>query len=172
LAAQRGGERRPLEAASRQFENPVLLAAVQRLAKTNAAATPVLQREYDSYYYLRHGRGNVDRPLPILRVDLDDAAGTRFYLDPQDGRLLLRQDQSRRVYRWLYSALHHWDFGWLYQRPVWDVWMLTWVGFGLVLSISSLVLGWKLLVFTFRSKKHAGSRTRPASVLATETQVG
>jgi hypothetical protein len=149
-----------------------LVSAVQRLAKVSATATPVLQSEYDRYYYPRHGRGSADRPLPILRVDLNDSAGTRFYLDPQDGRLLLRQDQSRRIYRWLYSALHHWDFGWLYQRPVWDAWMLTWVGFGLVLSISSLVLGWKLLVFTFRSKKHAGSRTRPASVLATESQAG
>lgn len=58
---------------------------------------------------------------------LADEAGTRFYLDPQDGSLLAKLDRSRRVFRWLYSGLHHWDFGWLYHRPIWDAWMLTWV---------------------------------------------
>jgi len=87
------------------------------------------------------------------------AAGTRFYLDPQDGRLLARLDQSTRVFRWLYSALHHWDFGWLYYRPIWDIWMLNWIAFGLVLGGSSLVMGWRLLKKTFLPKKRAIRRT-------------
>ncbi len=118
-----------------------------------------LLTEYDSYYYPRHHQSLVEKPLPVLLVQLADAAGTRFYLDPQDGRLLAKQDRSARAMRWLYSALHHWDFGRLYYRPIWDVWMLTWVSFGLVLGASSLVIGWRLLKKTFATKKRAVRRT-------------
>lgn len=172
LSYQRDGSRRTVEPATARFDDAALLQAVRRLAGTAAVAEQSVQTEYDSYYYPRHGRGLVDRPLPVLRVGLDDQAGTRFYLDPQDGRLLLRQDQSRRVYRWLWSALHHWDFGWLYLRPVWDAWMLTWIGFGLVLSVSSLVLAWRRLATTFRrqAKKAGNAATRP--VLVSEGQNG
>ena len=108
----------------------------------------------------------------MLRISLDDKGATRYYVDPADGRLLLRQDQSRRVYRWLWSALHHWDFGWLYLRPVWDIWMLAWIGFGLVLSVSSVVLGWRRLGATFRRKGQKTSRQSPRPALATEGQNG
>jgi hypothetical protein len=141
--------------------------------------TQTLLQEYDSYYYLRYHRDVADRPLPVVRVELDDAVGTSLYIDPQDGRLLSKLDHSRRVYRWLYSALHHWDFGWLYQRPLWDAWMLTWVLLGLVLSVSAVVIGWNRLVntFTFGRKKQAAIKqedlqlAEPAG-LATENQAG
>jgi uncharacterized iron-regulated membrane protein len=132
------------------LKEAALLQAVGRIAGEAKIADYALQSDYDSYYYPRHGRGLVDRPLPVLKVNLDDKAGTRFYVDPLDGRMLLRQDQSRRVYRWLWSALHHWDIGWLYVRPVWDAWMLIGIGFGLVLSVTSVVLGWRRLKATFR----------------------
>lgn len=172
LAYQRDGTRQVLKPEGQGFSNEALLKAVRRLAGASTVSEHVLQTEYDSYYYPRHSRGLVDRPLPVLKVSLDDPAATRFYLDPQDGRLLLRQDQSRRIYRWLWSALHHWDFGWLYQRPIWDSWMLCWVGFGLVLSVSAVVLGWRRLGTTFRrkGKKLAKPVGRPA--LATEGQPG
>jgi hypothetical protein len=76
--------------------------------------------------------------------------------------LLARLDRSRQVFRWLYSGLHHWDFGWLYYRPVWDVWMLTWVAFGLVLGASALVVGWRRLRQTFRIKKSVGRKAQLA----------
>jgi len=158
IATTRDGDRiaQAAPGAVERFSDAALLAAVGRVAGGAAGGAAVashaLVTEYDSYYYPRHHQGQVDRPLPVLRVDLADAAATRFYLDPQDGRLLLRQDGSRRAYRWLYSALHHWDFGWLSLRPAWDLWMLSLVGLGIVLGATSVVLGWKRLRRTFGFK--------------------
>lgn len=165
LAYRRDGQRWGLSGLPEHFGNDVLVAAVGRLAGGDAVATATLLDDYDSYYYPRPGRSAVDRPLPVLQVELADAAATRFYLDPRDGRLLLRQDDSRRAYRWLFNALHYWDFGFLAARPGWDAWMLLWIGFGLVLSVSSLVIGWKRLQLTLRPKKRA---TQQRPVLAAE----
>jgi len=172
LAYDRTGQRQPVAAAVESFGSVALTDAVKRLAGDKVNATHSLLSEYDSYYYLRHGRGSYDRPLPVVRVDLDDEVGTRFYLDPQDGRLLLRQDNSRRAYRWLFNALHYWDIGFLYVRPAWDAWMLLWIGFGLVLSVSSLFIGWKRLKVTFKpkNKKRAAQAVNPEPVLVTENQ--
>lgn len=172
LAHTRDGRR--LAQAATGFTDAALLAAAQRLAGDTPVAAQTLLHEYDSYYYLRYHRDAADRPLPVLRVDLADAAATQLYIDPQDGRLLSKQDHSRRVFRWLYSALHHWDFGWLYQRPLWDAWMLTWVLLGLVLSVSAVVLGWRRLEHTFKRKQHAGQQEEGVQQgkLATENQVG
>lgn len=172
LAYDRNGQRQPVAAALESFGSVALTDAVKRLAGGQVNASQSLITEYDSYYYLRHGRGSYDRPLPVVRVDLDDEVGTRFYLDPQDGRLLLRQDNSRRAYRWLFNALHYWDIGFLYVRPAWDAWMLLWIGFGLVLSVSSLFIGWKRLKFTFmpKNKKRAAQAVNPEPELATESQ--
>jgi len=168
IAAQRDGSRQVLNAKKGLSETAVLQ-AVGRLAGSAVAGQHVLQTEYDNYYYPRHGRSPLDRPLPVWRVDLGDAADTRFYVDAQDGRLLLRQDHSRRAYRWLWSALHHWDIAGLYSRPFWDVWMLTWIGFGLVLSVTSVVLGWRRLKATFKRKgKQSIANAEPE--LATEGQ--
>jgi hypothetical protein len=164
LAHTRDGQRhpQPLTNTVPQFSEASLLAGAQRLAAGAEVAEQTLLSEYDSYYYPRHHQGPVEKPLPVLRVILADEAGTRLYLDPQDGRLLAKLDRSRRVFRWLYSGLHHWDFGWLYHRPIWDAWMLTWVSFGLVLGTSSLVVGWKRLRQTFRIKKKTGRKAQLA----------
>ncbi len=161
LAHTRDGQRLPqtLPGALPQFNPASLVAAVQRVAGNAEVETQTVLNEYDSYYYPRHHQSVVEKPLPVLLVQLADEAGTRFYLDPQDGRLLSRVDRSGRVLRWLYSGLHHWDFGWIYHRPIWDVWMLIWVSFGLVLGGSSLVVGWRLLKKTFAPKKRAIRRT-------------
>ncbi len=161
LAITRDGKRLPqvLEGAQPQFSDTSLIAAVLRLATKSQVQTQTLLMEYDSYYYPRHSQSLVEKPLPVLLVQLADEAETRFYLDPQDGRLLTRIDKSGRLLRWLYSGLHHSDFGWLYQRPIWDIWMLIWVTFGLVLGTSSLVIGWRLLKKTFAPRKRVIRRT-------------
>ena len=158
----------PQNVSPQPLNNSSLLAAAQRLAGDTPIASQTLLQEYDSYYYLRHHRDAADRPLPVLRVELGDAAATHLYIDPQDGRLLIKQDKSRRVFRWLYSALHHWDIGLLYQRPLWDAWMLTWVLSGLVLSASAVVLGYKRLKSTVRPRR----KTAVAANLVIENQAG
>jgi hypothetical protein len=155
IAHTRDGQRLPqaIEGAQPRFSEATLLGAVERVADKSPVHSQTLLTEYDSYYYPRHHQNQVEKPLPVLLVELGDEAGTRFYLDPQDGKLLAKVDRSARVFRWVYSALHHWDFGWLYYRPIWDAWMLTWVSFGLVLGVTSLVMAWKRLKITFRVKK-------------------
>jgi uncharacterized iron-regulated membrane protein len=179
LALARDGRRLPKTTnySVTSFSDASLLAAVHRIAGDAPVKTQTLLQEYDSYYYLRFHRDVADRPLPVLLVELGDAAGTHLYIDPQDGRLLARQDSSRRVFRWLYSALHHWDFGWLYHRPLWDAWMLTWVLLGLTLSVTAVVIGWKRLVHTFQRKRHHAPNAHDVQIedvpkLATENQVG
>jgi uncharacterized iron-regulated membrane protein len=161
LANTRDGQRLPqdLDGTLPKFSQASLVSAAQRVIAKTPVESQVNLTEYDSYYYPRHHQSVVEKPLPVLLVQLADEAGTRFYLDPQDGRLLSRVDKSGRIMRWLYSGMHHWDFGWLYHRPIWDVWMLIWVSLGLVLGTSSLVVGWRLLVKTFTPKKRAIRRT-------------
>ena len=93
-----------------------------------------------------------------------DDENTQWYIDPQDGKLLSKVDRRARIFRWAYSALHHWDFGWLKYRPLWDVWMLVWVSFGLVLTVSSLVIGWRRLKQTFGFKKTRARKQTPRKV--------
>lgn len=156
LAHTRDGRRLPqtVPGTVSSFDDQAVQQAAARLSGGKAAvASLVRQDEYDSYYFPNHRQGALEKPLPVVRVELADAGNTHLYVDPQDGALLLKQDASRRVYRWLFSALHHWDVGWLYLRPLWDVWMLAWIGLGLVLAVSSVVLGWRRLRLTFRSRR-------------------
>lgn len=145
------------------FSEAAVTAAAQRLSRNAPIIAQTLQSDYDSYYYASHRRSPAERPLPVLRVELGDQAHTHLYIDPQDGHLLLRQDASRRAYRWLFNAVHYWDLSWLYPRPLWDAWTLTWVALGWLLSLTSLVIGWKRLRVTLRRKKHRGVSVQPES---------
>jgi uncharacterized iron-regulated membrane protein len=160
LAHTRDGQRlpQPLDGVTTQFNDATLLAAVGRVAGETKVASQEVLTDYDSYYYPRHHQSLVEKPLPVLLVTMADDVGTRYYLDPQDGKLIAKLDRSGRVLRWLFSGLHHWDFGWLYQRPIWDIWMLIWVSLGLVLGASSLVVGWRRLKHTFFPKKSVRSK--------------
>jgi uncharacterized iron-regulated membrane protein len=171
LGTTREGQRQavPVAGSAQGFDGQALVSAASRLAQGVPVAAHSLLKQYDSYYYPRHHQGVVDKPLPVLRVELADAAHTHLYLDPQDGKLLLKQDSSRRVYRWLYSAVHHWDFGWLYHRPVWDAWMLAWVLFGVVLAGASVVLAYKRLDIEYKTfQKKSAKRKAAAAALASQ----
>jgi uncharacterized iron-regulated membrane protein len=151
FASTRDGARQAVKVAgaATRFEESALLAAVQRLAGETKIASHEGLSEYDSYYYPNHRQTDADKPLPVLRVDLVDAGRTSLYVDPADGRLLAKFDSSRRAYRWLYSAVHHWDFGWFHERWLWNAWMAIWIAFGVALSASAVVLAWRRLRRTF-----------------------
>ena len=60
------------------------------------------------------------------------------------GDILGRTDRDRRVYRWLFNALHSFDLPILLShRPAWDgvVWLLSLLG----MIISVIVIGWQYL---------------------------
>lgn len=147
LAVSRDGERRPIETGRTKtaFGEDALTAAAARLAGETPVSGRELLSDYDSYYYPNHHQSRIDKPLPVLRVDLADAGRTSLYIDPIDGRLLAKIDASRRVYRWLYSAVHHWDFGVFRNEWLWNGWMALWVSFGLALSTTAVVLAWRRL---------------------------
>lgn len=165
VAYTRDGRRFPVVKSGgvQTFSEGALTAAIQRLSKNAPIVAQTLQSDYDSYYYASHRRSPAERPLPVLRVELGDQAQTHLYIDPQDGHLVLRQDASRRAYRWLFSALHYWDLNWLYPRPLWDAWALTWVALGWLLSVTSLVIGWKRLRVSLRRKKHRSVPVQPGA---------
>lgn len=165
LGVNRDGLSTPLPGSGNttRFSDTALVAAAARLVDAAPVLSHGLLDTYDDYYYARHNQGAVERPLPVLQVELADPGHTRVYLDPRDGRVILRQDDSRRAYRWLWSALHHWDLETLRQRPVWDAWMLTWVLLGLVLGYSAAVLGWKRLRRTLQPGK-PGKASKAAPV--------
>jgi uncharacterized iron-regulated membrane protein len=114
-----------------------------RLIMPNAAMTMRQRLEApDAYWYSHHQQ----RAIPVLRVGFDDDAHTWFHIDPTTGDILGRTDDSRRTYRWLFNALHSFDFALLLRyRPAWDavVWLLSLLG--LIVSVSGVVIGWRRL---------------------------
>jgi len=114
-----------------------------RLLMPNAALTMRQRLEApDAYWYSHHQQ----RVLPVLRAGFDDDAHTWFHIDPVTGDILGPTDDSRRTYRWLFNALHSFDYALLLQyRPAWDVtvWLLSLIG--LTVSVSGVVIGWRYL---------------------------
>jgi hypothetical protein len=97
---------------------------------------------YDTYYDARHR----SKPLPIWRIQFNDANHTWFHVDAANGQLLGKLDDSVRAERWLYNGLHSWDLEWLItRRPVWDVAMLLALSLGTVFSATAVVIGWRRL---------------------------
>jgi hypothetical protein len=126
-----------------------LVAAAERLLP----GARVVQREwlsaYDAHYYSREAHtmtGQRERPLPALRLHLDDAQRHQLVLDPATGALVQLNNSHQRVERWLFAFLHSFDLPVLLNaRPAWDGWMLGFSLAGLALSLSGVVLGWRRL---------------------------
>lgn len=124
------------------FEDASLMMAAPRLlSDAQLVATHRLEQE-DAYWYARRG----DRPLPVLRFIFNDPDRTWIHVDPRTGQVLNWMRHSDRIDRWLFNALHSLDFRLLLaHRPLWDavMWLLSLAG--LVISISSIVIGWRRL---------------------------
>ena len=98
--------------------------------------------EYDGYYYDRAG----ERPLPVLRVKYADADGSWLYFSARDGGVVLRETGSGRPVRWLYHGLHSLDFPRFYQAGwLWYPVIVTLCVGGLLLSLTSVIVGWRFL---------------------------
>lgn len=113
------------------------VAAAKLIAGANVTFSQLLTEE-DAYWYSHHGK----RVLPVLRIGFDDPATTWIYVVPFSGEVLQASSASRRLYRWMFNALHSLDFRLLLAwRPAWDivVWLLSLAG--LAISVSGVVLG-------------------------------
>ncbi len=77
------------------------------------------QIDYDHYYY-GHKK---EKHLPVWRLENQHASENHwFYFDAETAEMSLFLDNNRRWYRWLFNALHSWDFSsGVRQRPIWDL---------------------------------------------------
>jgi hypothetical protein len=73
-----------------------------------------------------------------------------FHIDGANGAILERLDSSRRAYRWLYTALHTFDFPWLLAHPATRSGVIVLLcALGFVFSLTGAVIGWRRLRRTF-----------------------
>lgn len=132
----------PATGAAAPLSDARIFEAASQLMPQAAMVKRLRLEQHDAYWYSHHQK----RSVPVLRVGFDDEAQTWFHIDPRSGEILNRIDNSRRSYRWLFNALHSFDFQLLLSyRPAWDtvVWLLSL--FGLTISVSGIVIGWRRL---------------------------
>jgi hypothetical protein len=130
-----------LEVRDQPFTTESLLTRLKTAVPDVPVAEQQLLSDYDAYYYSRSRQ----TPLPVLRVKFADPAQTWFYIDPAMSQILTSVHKYSRIERWLYNGLHSWDFGVWYNRPFWDIWMLTLLLGGLVSSSLGALMGYKRL---------------------------
>lgn len=107
-----------------------------------------LLERYDNYYL--NFRRTLE--LPVYKVELNDNDHNLYYVNPRDG-YIRHLNKNKMVDKWLFSAIHYLNIGWLVNRPaLWTVclWILC-IGCGFV-CLSSVVLGCKSL-FKKRRKR-------------------
>ncbi|HEY6644861.1 PepSY domain-containing protein [Povalibacter sp.] len=122
-------------------EAALITAAPVLIPDATLVAAHRLERE-DSYWYSRRSA----RVLPVLRFVFDDPDRTWVHVDPRTGKVVGWMRHSDRIHRWLFNALHSFDFRWLLlSRPSWDItlWLLSIAG--LVISVSGVAIGWRHL---------------------------
>jgi hypothetical protein len=115
---------------------------VTKTVAPDSLASVRLLHDYDAYYLDRHH----PRPLPVVLVSLNDALHTRYYIDPKTARVVGSYSSRAWMERWLYYGLHSFNFPWLYKyRPLWDIVVISFMLGGTALSVTSLILAWRLL---------------------------
>lgn len=134
--------------------------STERMVQLIRPAEARLVTEYEAYYLTRHH----DRPLPVLFVRLNDAAGSMYYIDPRTARVVQSYTTGTRWSRWLYHGLHSMDLPWLYRnRPAWDITVLILMLGGTALCVTSVVIAWRRLRQKFR---RSGATTSMRSLAA------
>ncbi len=137
-----------------QTAQPRILEATRlKQAASRLLTAPVVRietlRDYDFFYYARAEHtmtGGAEKPLPILRVVFDDPHATWVHIDATTGVVLGRLDRGSRASRWLFSMLASWDWLPLLQRrPLWGALLLLLSTGGVILSLTSMVIGWRRL---------------------------
>ena len=124
------------------FDRGRIVELIARAAQPQGLAeTRVLDR-YDVYYLDRRRQ----RPLPVILARLNDAAHSRYYVDPKTARVVGSYSSRTWMSRWLYHGLHSLDFPWLYDhRPLWDIVVITFMLGGTALGVTALILAWRVL---------------------------
>lgn len=132
----------PRSGAPSPIADAELVAAAKRAMPAAGLVKADRLTEEEIYWYSHHHK----RPLPVLKVQFDDPSATWLFIDPATGGIAAVSDHSARTYRWLFNFLHDYDLPILLRnRPARDiiVWILSIAG--LVVSVSGVVIGWRVL---------------------------
>jgi len=133
------------------FDTGAVMKVVREAAGTNLAELRI-KDEYDAYYLDRRR----EAPLPVIYARMNDAVGTRYYIDPKTARVVGNYSQRNWVNRWLYHGLHSLNFPWLYNyRPLWDIVVITLMLGGTALCVTSLVLTYRVVAKKFAAAVRA-----------------
>lgn len=145
MATLAGGETRnvPLDGAPRaEFDRDRIIDAVTKASQPAGVSEVRVIDQYDRYYLDRRR----ERPLPVILARVNDEGGSRYYIDPKTGRIAGAYNARNWFSRWVYHALHSFDFPWLYNyRPAWDIVVIIFMLGGTALCVTSLVLAWRAL---------------------------
>lgn len=114
--------------------------AAKRLAGDVSIQSQEFAQEDPYYFNFNVAERRDALPVPVYRVILNDAEQTRYYIDPDTGELLRKVDGNARSDRWLFGALHRFDFAGLRMRPAWDVIVLILMLGGLLGTASGAYL--------------------------------
>jgi hypothetical protein len=126
----------------RELDSQRIRDIVTRVTRPLGGAAVDVISQYDRYYLDRHRAA----PLPVVRVQMNDTGGTRYYIDPKSARIVGGYSSSGFMDRWLYHGLHSMNFPWLYNyRPAWDIVVIGFMLGGTALALTSLVLAWQVL---------------------------
>ena len=100
-----------------------------------------VMNEYDNYYVDRKNK----LPLPVYKIDIDDADKTSYYVNPKTGDTRIYTTKGR-VQKWMYQGLHTFNFKLLAEYPIlWNLVMwVTMIG-GTLVSLSGVLLSYKYL---------------------------
>ena len=132
----------------REFLNPSEISAlVERVA--SGCNVPVIVDAADDYAIMAS--------MPKAPVFRSVCGDVWFHIDGASGAILERLDPSRRAYRWFYSALHTMDFPVLSAYPAFrSALIVVLCGFGLVFSLTGVVIGWRRLRVQFSLSRSPG----------------
>jgi hypothetical protein len=171
-AYQAGGLSTLVDGVTGRVLSPISDSLVRVIVAHYLGASAVIRRvtyldHHDAYYRGNpYGRGySFDGhrlPLPVYRVDLvTTALPSPLYIDVFRGHLTARVDGSFRVFRWLGSAIHNFDFPALLERPrLWDLVVVIPALLGVLLSGSGLWLGFSHVIRTKRLRHTTADRTQ------------
>lgn len=119
----------------------------RKIHGNDSKMTVTVLEKYDNYYL------NLRRTLelPVYKVEFDDDDHNLYYVNPRDGYIRYL-NKNKIVDKWLFSAIHYLNMGWLVNRPwLWTfcLWFLC-IGCGIV-CFTGVVLGIK--TWFIRKKK-------------------
>lgn len=122
------------------FSPSAVTAAARPLLSGQCGAAETVRPD-DAYYAAPNGRN-----APLYRLRCADARHPWFHVDGSTGQIIEKVDDSRRRYRWLYSALHTFDMPWLVAHPSLRTLLVVALCLGgLLFSLTGIVIGWRRL---------------------------